>query len=97
MNIIPELPSDNPVKCDDKHIVTVNGQAFGVENALDAANQAERLTASRPSDASNRACIGVDKGWHLGSANAVVPWSWHGAKYNTAQPQPYSWKDISTF
>jgi hypothetical protein len=73
VNVGPELPGDDPVEGDDKDGAAVNGQAFGMEDAFDAAHSAERLAASRSGDAADRVRVQVDEGWQLGSANALVP------------------------
>jgi hypothetical protein len=73
LDVVLELPGDDPVEGDDEDVVAINGQAFGVEDALDSAHKAERLAAFRPGNAADRVRIKVDKERHLGSENALVP------------------------
>ena len=47
--------------------------AFGVKDPLHAANEAERLAASRTRDAADRARVRVDEGRDLRAAHAQVP------------------------
>src|ERR1700726_1436513 len=66
VDIVSELSGDDPVEGDDKDVVTVNGQALGVEDALDSAHKAERLATSWPGNAADRVVVKIDKEWHLG-------------------------------
>jgi hypothetical protein len=61
-DLVSELPGDDPVEGDDEDGAAVNGQAFGMEDAFDAAHSAERLAASRSGDATDRVSVKVDEG-----------------------------------
>ncbi len=73
LDVVLELSGNDPVEGDDEDVAAVSGQAFWVEDALNSAYKAECLTASRPSDAADRIAVRVDKEWHLGPENALVP------------------------
>jgi len=51
VDVVQELPGDNPVERDHEDVVAINTEPIGMQDALDASHEAERFAASRPGDA----------------------------------------------
>lgn len=72
-DVVPELAGDDSVERDYKNVSAVNTQTGGMQDPLDASDQAEGLSTPRPGDASDGGCVRVYKGRNLRTANSLVP------------------------
>ena len=77
-DVVPELTGDNPVERDHKDVAAVNTKAGGMQDPLDASDQAEGLSAPRSGDASDGGCVRVYKGRNLRAADPLIPRLAHG-------------------
>src|SRR5215831_6314622 len=77
-DIVPELTGDNPVERHHKDVAAVNTEAGGMQDPLDASDQAEGLSAPRSGDASDGGCVRVYKGRNLRAADPLIPRLAHG-------------------
>jgi hypothetical protein len=57
LDVVQELPGDNPVERNHEDVVAVNTEPIGMQDAFDASHEAERLAASRPGDAPDGVCV----------------------------------------
>jgi hypothetical protein len=73
IDVVAELAGNDPVERHHEYVVAVYGQTLRLKDTLDAAHEAERLSAARPRHATGCVGVRVDEGWHLRAAHVLVP------------------------
>jgi hypothetical protein len=73
VDVVLELPSNDPVERGDEDVVAIDTEPLGMHGALYASHHTERFSGSRSRDATDGARIRVDEGRHLGSVDTFVP------------------------
>jgi hypothetical protein len=75
-DVLAQLLRDHTIERDDEHLAARYAQPVAMQDAMDAANQSERLASPRTGLDADRARVQVDQRQHLLPSNPVVPRHW---------------------